>query len=273
MSRLKAFATHPTTLWGLLSLTAALVAIDWLAVNDPLQLGGRTFAVLNCSIGHDNLYWLTVFGFALPVFLLINSVFDKAWHDFDFAAGDDVRNIRLYNYEKVTDAVQSTNLVFQRFRFSAFWYVTASHVVLASIIIVLGSGIVLYATLALAPPTATADPSILRVNDSVGWLVLATRIGFVLLIVFLAQILVPVYHYLLQMHAAATARADALLMLRPCVDKKTMVTKDTSDAVARVTEVLTLENVPFGKPPRTPAKDVAEILKAVDAGKKQPGGH
>ncbi len=273
MSRLKAFATHPTTLWGLLSLTAALLAIDWLAVNDPLQLGGRTIAVLNYPIGHDNLYRLTVFGFALPVFFLINSAFDKAWHDFDFAAVDGGKNNRLYKYKDVNRNVESTNLVFQRFRFSAFWYVTASHVVLASIIIVLGSGIVLYATLALAPPTATADPSTLRMNDSVGWLVLATRIGFVLLIVFLAQILVPVYHYLLQMHAAATARADAMLMLRPYVDQTDKDAKAMSDAVARVTEVLTLENVPFGKPPRTPAKDIAEILKAIDAGKKQASGH
>lgn len=80
----------------------------------------------------------------------------------------------------------------------------------------------------------------------------ATRLGSVLLLIFLVQILLSVYRYSIRLVSYYEARADALLLY------------DGSNAeqLQTLVAVLAAERIEFGKSPSTPVEQAAELLKS-----------
>jgi hypothetical protein len=88
---------------------------------------------------------------------------------------------------------------------------------------------------------------------------LSTRIGSVLILIFLVQILVNLYRYNIRLAAYYDARADALQLVGS-KDEKTL---------NEYVKVLSPETFDFGKQPRSPADNVMDLLKEVLSGKSK----
>lgn len=86
----------------------------------------------------------------------------------------------------------------------------------------------------------------------------STRVGSVLLLIFLVQILLSVYRYSIRMVSYYEARADALLLYEG---------KDAEQFQLFVT-TLSADKVEFGKAPQSPADQAIELIKSVSALRK-----
>lgn len=82
-----------------------------------------------------------------------------------------------------------------------------------------------------------------------------TRIGIVVLLLFLVQILVPLYRYNVKLAAFYDARADAL----------TLVENQSTEELERLVCVLSPDVVDFSKPPESPTQQAFELVKEVIA--------
>jgi hypothetical protein len=91
----------------------------------------------------------------------------------------------------------------------------------------------------------------------------ATRVGALVLVIFLVQVLVPLYRYSTRLAGFYSSRADALLLLHGTASK---VTTEHGDWLRDLSAVLAPESVDFGKSPRTPLTEVASVVK--EAAKK-----
>jgi hypothetical protein len=80
---------------------------------------------------------------------------------------------------------------------------------------------------------------------------LSTRVGSVLMLIFLVQILLSVYRYSVRMISYYEARADALLLY------------GGSDAgqLQQFVTTLSAERIEFGKSPSSPAEQAIELVK------------
>lgn len=105
--------------------------------------------------------------------------------------------------------------------------------------------------LATAKPGLTADDQWFSVVSA-----LSTRVGAVVLLLFLVQILVPLYRYNIRLASFFDARADALEMYALYAD----IQLDKTQAFGRL---LAPDGVEFGNPPATPAKQAFELAKEV----------
>jgi hypothetical protein len=238
-----------TICWAVLALGVIVLLGFVLTYGDPLKLACRLGAVPGARMG---MYTMGLLILSTPMLFLIWAIFVKANKDLAFVSKtaeetgeykfrEFARNIPEY------PAYQAVNQAYQRFRVFAYWYTTTSSIVLGAILLTLGAGIILY---------ATADTAGGK-NGNEWWGPVASRAGVVILVLFLVQILVPLYQYLLRLSAASTARADAIWL----AVEKTTDGKLYPDDVQKMVNVLTLENMAFGKAPHTPAKDVVELLK------------
>ena len=82
-----------------------------------------------------------------------------------------------------------------------------------------------------------------------------TRIGAILLTIFLVTILVPQYRYNLRMVGFYHARSDSLLL-------GARTEFNSPDELTRIVTMLT-PNIDFGKAPPTPVEQVVEAIKAL----------
>lgn len=101
--------------------------------------------------------------------------------------------------------------------------------------------------------------------------VIATRVGAVLILVFLVQILASLYRYNVRLAAYYESRADALELA--------IVSDGTVDAarLQSAAAVISPERIEFGREPRSPLETSAELAGAILAAqsaalKKQQGG-
>jgi hypothetical protein len=83
--------------------------------------------------------------------------------------------------------------------------------------------------------------------------IISTRIGTVLLLIFLVQILVSLYRYTMKLSAFYNARADALDLLRYYA---------LTD-LENISRFLAADFVDFGKLPASPSQNAVELAKEV----------
>jgi CHASE3 domain sensor protein len=81
---------------------------------------------------------------------------------------------------------------------------------------------------------------------------IATRIGAVVLLLFLVQILVPLYRYNVRLAAFYDGRRDALSLLESKMDGRSLSSLVTA---------LSPDHLDFGKPPTTPSEQGFEVGK------------
>jgi hypothetical protein len=86
-----------------------------------------------------------------------------------------------------------------------------------------------------------------------------TRVGIVVLLLFLVQILVPLYRYNTKLAGFYDARADAL----------ELVDNDNSDGLDRLVTILSPDTLDFGKAPATPTQQALDAAKEVIASQKK----
>ena len=86
----------------------------------------------------------------------------------------------------------------------------------------------------------------------------STRLGSVLILIFLVQILLSVYRYSVRLVSYYDSRADALLLY----------TGPDADQLQKLVSTLSAERVEFGKSPTTPAEQATELIKSVASLKK-----
>jgi len=280
-ARLIAFVSTPekekaiSPLWAILGLIVALIA--------ALELASRAPGIVGDDFGAG--FWLrfvielTIIILAgSPIFLLIQGAAYRAWKDFDFAKAREPTQSEVetakepptrfeYAYSEFADnsdakAVKASNITYQRLRFSAFWYLSSSHIVMGAIVLTLVIGVSVYASTEKTPnPEATPASAAT---------VIASRVGIIVLILFLVQILVPLYQYLLRMQAGANARADAMLLLIRQIETNEL----NLELFERAKTILSLENLPFGKSPRPAIKEFVDLLKeAKELKKESTKGH
>lgn len=91
---------------------------------------------------------------------------------------------------------------------------------------------------------------------------ITTRVGSILLLLFLVRILVPLYRYNIRLAAYYDARADALEVTRL---NKDAVDKDEVDIelFEKLTSSLSPDSIDFAKPPSAPTQEVLDFLKQV----------
>ena len=77
-----------------------------------------------------------------------------------------------------------------------------------------------------------------------------TRFGVVLIVVFLVQILVNLHRYNMRLAAFYFGRCDALLLSKQTVSLREFI------------DILSTDNLDFGKPPKTPAEEAKSVLEA-----------
>jgi hypothetical protein len=87
---------------------------------------------------------------------------------------------------------------------------------------------------------------------------ISTRIGSVLLLIFLVQILISVYRYSVRLQAYYDARADALLLAH----------QDGAPELQQLVAIMSPERLGFGKPPATPTENMLEMIKVFTSGGK-----
>jgi hypothetical protein len=85
---------------------------------------------------------------------------------------------------------------------------------------------------------------------------ITTRIGIVVLLLFLVQILVPLYRYNIKLSGFYEARANALELLELVDDKN-------DDALERLVSVFSPDSLEFGKAPATPTQQAIDMAKDV----------
>jgi hypothetical protein len=107
----------------------------------------------------------------------------------------------------------------------------------------------------------------------------ATRVGAVVLLLFLVQILVPLYRYNMKLSSYYDARADALAIL--CASRAEGVAEDNGaddahapvrtsvDTVERLVAALSPDSIDFGKAPATPSEHVVTFAKDVLASQRK----
>jgi hypothetical protein len=81
-----------------------------------------------------------------------------------------------------------------------------------------------------------------------------TRIGTVLLLIFLVQILVTLYRYNVRLSVYYEARADLLDVINPDV---------AAEDIDRLADILTPGDINFGKSPSSPTQDAIDLAKQV----------
>jgi len=79
---------------------------------------------------------------------------------------------------------------------------------------------------------------------------LSTRIGCVILIIFLVQILVTTYRYQVKLSAFYEARADAICVIEEMDDEK----------LGRIAPIFSPDHLDFGKSPQPPTSKVLEFM-------------
>ena len=82
------------------------------------------------------------------------------------------------------------------------------------------------------------------------------RIGIVLLLIFLVQILVSLYRYTYRLSAFYDARADALELLEP-------EEEITTETIEKIAVLLSPGNINFGKTPQSPTAQAIDIAKEI----------
>ena len=82
---------------------------------------------------------------------------------------------------------------------------------------------------------------------------LSTRIGSVLLLIFLVQILLSVYRYSIRLETYYEARADALMLYNGSDEEQ----------LERLVAALSPEKIEFGKSPASPTEHAVEAVKGV----------
>jgi hypothetical protein len=80
-----------------------------------------------------------------------------------------------------------------------------------------------------------------------------TRFGVVIIMVFLVQILVNLYRYNMRLSAFYFGRSDALVLLNKGSDDLNLGT---------LVELISPDKLDFGKAPRTPAQEAAELIQS-----------
>lgn len=86
----------------------------------------------------------------------------------------------------------------------------------------------------------------------------STRIGSILMLIFLVQILLSVYRYSVRMASYYEARADALLLYEG----------KEAEQLELFVSMLSAEKVEFGKTPQSPTEQAIELIKGVAAFRK-----
>jgi hypothetical protein len=92
---------------------------------------------------------------------------------------------------------------------------------------------------------------------------IATRVGAVLILVFLVQILITLYKYNTRLANYYEARADAIEL---SIDEQGNIL-DTQ--LSRLLAVLAPDSITFEKDPEAPSQQAIEIVKSVLAGQRQ----
>jgi len=88
-----------------------------------------------------------------------------------------------------------------------------------------------------------------------------TRFGALTLVIYAASVLLHVFRYLMKLAAFARFRANALRQARE-------LTLRQVDLYKRISEILAVEKIDFGKEPITPTENLVDLVRAsVDAAK------
>jgi hypothetical protein len=87
---------------------------------------------------------------------------------------------------------------------------------------------------------------------------IATRLGSIILLLFLVKILVPLYRYNTKLAFYYDARADALVLM----EIHTNEGKDGS-ALERITAIFSPDDIDFTSPPESPAEQAIELAKHI----------
>jgi len=82
---------------------------------------------------------------------------------------------------------------------------------------------------------------------------MATRIGTIVLLLFLVQILVPLYRYNTKLASYYDARADALTLID--------LSNDTD--LEKLTSIISPDTLDFSKPPASPTQQAIELAKEI----------
>ncbi len=83
----------------------------------------------------------------------------------------------------------------------------------------------------------------------------STRVGSILMLIFLVQILLSVYRYSIRMVSYYEARADALLLFAG----------HNAEQLQSFVNTLSADKVEFGKAPASPAEQTIELIKSLSA--------
>lgn len=102
----------------------------------------------------------------------------------------------------------------------------------------------------ITKPTLTVEEQWLSIVSA-----LSTRVGAVVLLLFLVQILVPLYRYYVRLATFFDARADALEMYA--------IYGGAHQDIEACARILAPDSVEFGSAPATPAKDAVELAKEI----------
>ena len=102
-----------------------------------------------------------------------------------------------------------------------------------------------------------SDISDLKNNNSTPYLIstISTRLGSILLLIFLVQIFVSVYRYLKRMEFFYSSRSDALRLLE---------SGDVKD-LERIVSMISSDNISFGKLPSSPTNDLINFGKNINS--------
>ena len=88
---------------------------------------------------------------------------------------------------------------------------------------------------------------------------ITTRIGSIVLLLFLVRILAPLYRYNIRLAAYFDARADAL----------TLIHLNNSDFFQKLTASLSPEDIDFGESPVSPSQEMLDFIKQVLTSQKE----
>ena len=108
---------------------------------------------------------------------------------------------------------------------------------------------------------AEADSGRLVLDQNQIWVLvsaIATRVGAIVLLLFLVKILVPLYRYNIKLASYYDARADVLELIGPGLRED-----KAYDTLAKLTSALTPEGIDFGSPPPSPTDQAIELAKHI----------
>lgn len=91
---------------------------------------------------------------------------------------------------------------------------------------------------------------------------IATRVGLIVLLLFLVRILVPLYRYSIRLASYYDARADALELT--CLRNS----EGDDELFEKLASILSSDNIDFSEAPASPAHEVLDFVKQVVTSKK-----